>query len=303
MTRSLSARIRSAILGAASLGALAALPSSCSTPSKPQARPSSGESGKSDARKLPPEIDFSEQPTYIPNDTLSLTFDDGPLPPFTTEVLDVLKQHGVHATFFINTENNGNDVPGTPGNKEIVRRIVNEGHGLASHTVHHLSLKTLTPAQIETEITGVEAVVRDIFGTPAARLTLLRSPYGEPYQDYFYDHADPAGAMYPMVSSVVSKHAVHVGWNVETDDWKCTTGDAAANAGCVYEHFTTAVKTVGAPGAQWGIVLMHCVNPQTAAALPRILDYIEKNHFKLVSVEDVVHMRFGESSAEVVDRR
>jgi peptidoglycan/xylan/chitin deacetylase (PgdA/CDA1 family) len=271
----------------------------CSTPAKS----ADSSAGKGGSAKLLREIDFTEQPSYIPNDTLSLTFDDGPLPPYTPEVLDVLKQNGVHATFFINTENNGNDVPHTPANQDLIRRIVAEGHGLASHTVHHLSLKTLTPAQIETEITGVDAVVKDIFGEKAPRLTLLRSPYGEPYQDYFNDHSDPAGAAYPMVSSVVSKHAIHVGWNVETDDWKCTTGDAATNANCVYDHFTTAVKTIGAPGAQWGIVLMHCVNPQTAAALPRILAYIKQNGFKLISVEDVVRLKFGVSSAEVVDRR
>ncbi len=249
------------------------------------------------------ELDFAEQPAYVPNDTLALTFDDGPLPPFTGRILDVLKENGAHATFFINTENNGNDLPGTPGNRDLVRRMVDEGHGLANHTVHHLSLKTLTPERIEEEISGVESVTGSILGPLAAHLSLLRAPYGEPYQDYFYDHADPAGAAYPMVSSVVSKHAVHVGWNVETDDWKCTTGGASANADCVYDHFTEAVKTVGAPGAQWGIVLMHCVNPQTAAALPRILAYVKTNHFKLVSVEDIVRMKFGAPSSELLRGR
>src|SRR5207244_5779147 len=134
-------------------------------------------------------------------------------------------------------------------------------------------------------------------------LTLLRAPYGEPYQDYFLDPQDAdAGASYPLVASVVSKHGIHVGWNVETDDWRCTTGDAHANADCVYANFTRAVKTIGAPGAQWGIVLMHCVNPQTVAALPRILDYIAANRFKLVSVEDVVRMRFGRPSSALAAR-
>jgi peptidoglycan/xylan/chitin deacetylase (PgdA/CDA1 family) len=249
-----------------------------------------------------PEIDFTEQPSYVPNDALALTFDDGPLVPFTGQILDILKKNDVHATFFITTQNNDNDVDHAAASRELVRRIVSEGHGLANHTVHHLSLKTLDPGGIEAEITGVENTVRDILHDPSLRLTLLRAPYGEPYQDYFLDHGDPAGAKYPLVSSVVSRHAVHVGWNVETDDWKCTTGEPQANANCVYDHFTTAVKTIGAPGAQWGIVLMHCVNPQTVAALPRILDYIKANHFRLVSVEDVVRMRFAKSSAELVGR-
>jgi peptidoglycan/xylan/chitin deacetylase (PgdA/CDA1 family) len=249
--------------------------------------------------RAPAEIDFTEQPAYIPSDTLSLTFDDGPLPPFTGEVLDVLKEKGVHATFFVNTDNNRNDVENTPETQELVRRIVREGHGIANHTVHHLSLKTLDAGAIEEEIRGVERTVSSVLRDPSTRLSLIRAPYGEPYQDYFYNHADPAGATYPEVSAVVSRHGVHVGWNVETDDWKCTTGTPAANADCVYDHFTSAVKTIGAPGAAWGVVLMHCVNPQTPAALPRILDYIKANHFKLISVEDVVRLKFGKPSAEL----
>ncbi len=175
-----------------------------------------------------------------------------------------------------------------------------EGHGLGNHTVHHLHLPTLDAGAIEAEITGVENTVRDVLHDPALRLTLLRTPYGEPYQDYFDDHHDPAGATYPLVSGVVSKHGVHVGWNVETDDWKCTTGEPLANAECVYGHFTTAVKTVGAPEHNGASCSCTALSPQTVAALPRILDYIKANHFKLVSVEDVVRMRFGTSSAELV---
>jgi peptidoglycan/xylan/chitin deacetylase (PgdA/CDA1 family) len=292
MSRSLSARIRGVpILALGLLGGCSGHPPAGAA--IPSARANGG-------REAAPEIDFTEQPPYVPNDTLALTFDDGPLSPFTGEILDILKKNDVHATFFINTQNNDNDVDHAPASRELVRRMVSEGHGLANHTVHHLSLKTLDAAAIEAEVVGVENTVRDVLHDPALRLTLLRAPFGEPYQDYFYDHADPAGAAYPLVSSVVSKHAVHVGWNVETDDWKCTTGDPQANADCVYDHFTTAVKTIGAPGAQWGIVLMHCVNPQTVAALPRILDYIKANHFKLVSVEDVVRMKFAKSSVELV---
>jgi peptidoglycan/xylan/chitin deacetylase (PgdA/CDA1 family) len=297
MPRSLSVSLR--VIPLAALTVLTLEVGCSSHPPAGAAAPSAHANGGGEAAM---EIGFTEQPTYVPNDTLALTFDDGPLAPFTGEILDILKKDGVHATFFINTQNNGNDVDRSPVTQELVRRIVSEGHGLANHTVHHLSLKTLDAAAIDAEVVGVESTTREILHDPSLRLTLVRAPYGEPYQDYFYDRADPAGAAYPLVSRVLSKHGVHVGWNVETDDWKCTTGDPAANADCVYEHFTTAVKTVGAPGAQWGVVLMHCVNPQTVAALPRILDYVRANRFKLVSVEDVVRMKFAKSSAELVGR-
>jgi peptidoglycan/xylan/chitin deacetylase (PgdA/CDA1 family) len=282
------------------VASVAALVTSCSgARSSSSVATTAGPTAAASARH---EIDFTEQPSYIPNDTLVLTFDDGPVQPFTGQVLDILKSRGVRATFFITLNTGENDVTRRPEEQALVQRIVREGHGLANHTVHHLSLKTLEPAQIDTEITGVERAVESILGEPSRRLTLLRAPFGEPYQDYFYDAKDPAGAAYPMVSEVVARHGVHVGWNVETDDWRCTTGAPEANADCVYDHFTTAVKTIGAPGAQWGIVLMHCVNPQTVAALPRILDYVRANRFKLASVEDVVQMRFGTTSASLVQR-
>src|SRR5262249_53959911 len=159
---------------------------------------------------------------------------------------------GVHATFFINTDNNDNNVDGAPTTQELVRRIVAEGHGLANHTVHHTSLRTIPAEKIDEEISGVERTVKTLFHERAPRLTLFRSPYGEPYQDYFNDPKDPLGATYPLVASVVSKHAIHVGWNVETDDWKCTTGKPDENAQCVFANFTDAVKTIGAPDAKWG---------------------------------------------------
>jgi peptidoglycan/xylan/chitin deacetylase (PgdA/CDA1 family) len=248
------------------------------------------------------ETDFAEQPSYLPDDTLALTFDDGPLSPYTDGVLNALHDAGARATFFVTTDDNGNDVDHSAVSQEILRRIVREGHGIGNHTVHHVSLRSIDPEAMEAEIGGVEKSVARVLGPSFGALTLFRSPYGEPYQDYFYNPADPVAATYPAVSRVVARHGVHIAWNVDTDDWKCTKGTDDENADCVFRQFREAVKTVGAPGARWGIVLMHCVNPQTPKALPRILDYVARNHFRLISVEDVLRARFGKSSAELVRR-
>lgn len=60
-----------------------------------------------------------------------LTFDDGPVPGITTEVLSILKKHDVHATFFCVGEN-------VQKHPEIFQQIISDGHLVGNHTMHHL---------------------------------------------------------------------------------------------------------------------------------------------------------------------
>src|SRR5205814_4716921 len=209
-----------------------------------------------------PEIDFTAKPSYIPNNVVVLSFDDGPDYISTPKVLDILKANNIKATFFINTVNWGNVDKDQQG-KDLVKRIVAEGHELGNHTVHHPHLGTMTPDQIEAEIAGVEKTVNGIFGASAPKLTLFRAPYGEPYTD------GPGSAATKKVSAVVAKHAVHIGWAADTLDWSFHAGDADK----VLASVKNLVKTPGT-GA-YGVILMHCVQPQTAAALQRVIDYLK----------------------------
>ena len=66
-----------------------------------------------------------------------LTFDDGPNEPYTSQILDVLKEHQARATFFVC----GKGVERFP---LITRRILDEGHSLGNHTYSHSMLRTIT---------------------------------------------------------------------------------------------------------------------------------------------------------------
>ena len=185
------------------------------------------------------------------------------------------------ATFFICTHNVVNVDTSQPA-RDLVKRIVAEGHELASHTVAHLHLPAQTEAKIESELAGVEMTVASIFGPTGPKMTLFRAPYGEPYTSGIDKKVAPIGA----------KHGVHIGWAIDTLDWEKPNADA------VYSSFTGLVKTPGM-GA-YGVVLMHSIHPQTAGALPRILDYLKTNKFEIKQVEDVVRARYGKSSAEIL---
>jgi peptidoglycan/xylan/chitin deacetylase (PgdA/CDA1 family) len=237
------------------------------------------------------EIDFNSRPGYLPNNVVNLSFDDGPDWNNTARVLDVLRDKNVKATFFINTENWSNLNVDEPM-KALVRRMVAEGHELASHSVHHLHMATLGADQIEAELRGVEDTVNSVIGPGAPRMTLFRAPFGEPYQGN-----DPnwPSAAYNLVAPIVARHAVHIGWAIDSFDYNCAPGDG----NCVFNNVKNRIQTPG--NGDYGVILFHSVHSQTAAALPQIIDYIRSSGFQIWSTEDVVRARFGMTSEQIVD--
>src|SRR6266487_5119023 len=91
-----------------------------------------------------------------------LTFDDGPLPPYTNRILDTLASECVKATFFMV----GRMVQGYPA---VVRRVYNEGHTIANHSqTHPFTFHKMTVDQAAQEIEDGYASLRDALGDPKA---------------------------------------------------------------------------------------------------------------------------------------
>ncbi|MHB8904197.1 MAG: polysaccharide deacetylase family protein [Patescibacteria group bacterium] len=98
---------------------------------------------------------------------IALSFDDGPNPPYTDRLLEILQQHNVHATFFMPAYN----IEKFP---DLARRILNEGHVIGNHSYAHKfsnNYKTLT---FEKEITRAQKIIRDVTGKSSA---LYRPPW------------------------------------------------------------------------------------------------------------------------------
>lgn len=114
----------------------------------------------------PPERPEPPAPAPPPaGPMLHLTFDDGPDPRWTPQILDVLARHGARATFFIV----GKRADAYP---ELVRRVLAEGHTIANHTYTHVDLTTVSAERFRTEVGHTQrALGRD------GRMC-LRPPYG-----------------------------------------------------------------------------------------------------------------------------
>jgi len=98
----------------------------------------------------------------------ALTFDDGPHPECTPLMLDVLARHGVKATFFVVGER-------AEKSPALLRRILAEGHAIASHTQTHRDLPTLSRAELEWELGACRKLIQDLTGKDTA---LIRPPRG-----------------------------------------------------------------------------------------------------------------------------
>ena len=100
--------------------------------------------------------------------TVALTFDDGPDPTWTPIILDILREKGVAATFFVL----GWKVDAHP---EIARRIVEEGHSLQSHSYRHHNLTNRSVSAVAWQIDETSRAIRDATGTTP---TCIRPPRG-----------------------------------------------------------------------------------------------------------------------------
>ncbi|KAI8810313.1 hypothetical protein BJ742DRAFT_199739 [Cladochytrium replicatum] len=100
--------------------------------------------------------------------TLALTFDDGPHPTLTPAILDVLKELGIKATFFVMGKNVHN-------NTAILQRAYDEGHQIAQHTYDHFALTKLSNDEVRGQIQRNEDLVYRVIGQ---RMRVMRPPYG-----------------------------------------------------------------------------------------------------------------------------
>lgn len=98
----------------------------------------------------------------------ALTFDDGPNDPYTPQLLDLLAEHHVRATFFVI----GNFVRDRP---ELARQILAAGHIIGNHTTTHPWLPLLSPRQVRNQLAFCNAMIEDAIGQ---RVHFFRPPHG-----------------------------------------------------------------------------------------------------------------------------
>lgn len=194
---------------------------------------------------------------------VALTFDDGPDPRWTPQILDILKREGAPATFFVTGAN-------ALGEADLLRRIVDEGSELGNHSTTHPDLDRMPEAAIRLEINTTQRLVESYTGRS---MRLFRAPY--------LGDAEPNTAAELRASTVAAEMGyLSVGLNVDPLDWTATTPDRI-----VRRTVDQVLSGKGVRATQ--IVLLHDSGGDrsaTVAALPGIIAELRAHGYTFVTV-------------------
>ncbi len=202
----------------------------------------------------PQKSKFGYSSVRVDGPYISMTFDDGPQPALTPKLLDLLKQKGVKATFFVV----GQNVAEFP---DVVKRAVAEGHEIANHSWSHPNFAKMSDAAVRNELQKTEDAIQKAAGVKSK---LLRPPYGSITQrqrDWIHNEFG-----FKIVL-----------WDIDPLDWK-------------YRNSAHVENEILKNTRSGSIVLSHDIHATTVAAMSDTLEKLSEKGFKFVTASELIAM-------------
>ncbi|MEW1777974.1 bifunctional polysaccharide deacetylase/glycosyltransferase family 2 protein [Streptomyces sp. NPDC086777] len=200
----------------------------------------------------------------VPAKTIALTFDDGPNPTYTPQVLKILQQYDVPATFFLV----GSMVSRYPG---IVKTMVQQGNEVGIHTFTHVDLSYQSDARINREMQQTQLALA---GAAGITTTLFRAPYSSE-TDAIDNYS------WPVYKKLGDEGYTSVFVDTDSDDWK-------------RPGVSKIVKWATPSGTRGAAVLFHDAGgerSQTIKALPAYIKKMKAKGYTFTTVSGVVEKR------------
>ena len=199
---------------------------------------------------------------------VALTFDDGPDPDWTPQILDILKREKVSATFFVV----GKKAESEPG---LIQRILEEGHELGNHTFTHPNLSQTSDGQIRLELNATRRLLEGITGRS---LLFFRPPYNAD------NNPQTAGELRPLRIARQLGYLT-IGQSVDSKDWERPGAEVI-------------LESVKEGRARGETILFHDAGgdrEQTVEALPKVIQYLRSRGDEMVTVGTLLGMSPAET--------
>lgn len=182
---------------------------------------------------------------------VALTFDDGPSPRCTPQLLDGLKARNVHATFFVV----GCQVVKDP---DIVERMAAEGHQVGNHSYDHKELDKLSVREAAEDMARNDALLHRLLG---AGDYWVRPPYG------LLSEEERQALTVPVI-----------GWSVDTEDWKSKNAEKILDI--LYRQISDG-----------DIILLHDRYLNSVSAALQAIDHLQQQGYHFVTVSELLSLR------------
>lgn len=190
-------------------------------------------------------IDKEEETEHL---KIAITFDDGPDPVYTPQLLDGLKKRGVRASFFVM----GKQAEAYP---DLVRRMQEEGHLIGNHTYSHIQLSKKNRESFKEELLKTNELIREITGE---EVQFVRPPYGS-----WDKNLETELTMLPVL------------WTIDPMDW-CSS------------DVSGIVKAVTGKAKENSVILMHDAYSSSVTAALEIVDILQKQGYEFVTVDELI---------------
>ena len=209
-------------------------------------------------------MSIAKRKIVIATGVICLTFDDGPSS-VTPEVLDVLKENNIKATFFI--------LDYSEQSKSMIQRIIDEGHTLAIHGMSHDYSKIYASSEATLEnFTSLQKKIKKDFNYDVKYVRFPGGASNTISRNYC------EGVMTEAVKKVQEESLEYYDWNVDVDD-----AGSARTPSEIYNNFVDGIL----PGVE-NIVLMHDGEGHmpTAKALQEIINYAKENGYVFTAISE-----------------
>lgn len=212
---------------------------------------------------------------------LVLTFDDGPDPVYTPEILDILSREHVPAAFFIVGINAENNIP-------IVKRIYREGHEIGNHTFTHPNIAKVSRKRAILEMESTRLLIECITGHSTI---MFRAPFNADFEPQKAEELIP-------VAIAREKNYLDIGESIDPLDWEPgTSADSIVARVINRKDFMTQQDLSG------NIILLHDAGGESRAAtveaLPRIIKYFKERGYTFTTVADLLGKKKSDLMPEV----
>lgn len=182
------------------------------------------------------------------NPKIALTFDDGPHPYYTEQLLDGLKERGAKASFFVL----GKQAQAYP---DLIKRMHEEGHLVGNHTYSHIQLGDNNREEFKKELIMTSEVLVELTGEETQ---YVRPPYGSWDKSF-----ETELMMFPVL------------WTVDPMDW-CS------------EDVSAIVQKVTKKSKENSIILMHDEYKSSVTAALQIVDILQRQGYEFVTVDEIL---------------
>lgn len=186
---------------------------------------------------------------------VAITFDDGPHPVFTPQILDLLRKYNAKASFFCIGQQ-------IEKNQHLVKRIISEGHVIGNHTyTHSKTFGFFSTEKVVSELNKTNQLIAQLI---EKKITLYRPAFG---------------VTNPKIEKAVkSLNLKSIGWSVRSLDTTSRSEDVILNR-------ITSKLTKG------DVILLHDTSAKTVAVLERLLLFLQEKHLESVAIDQLLEIK------------